>query len=257
MRPLWLLASPRTGSGVLTEYLNRTRCFDPPFTEWFYPDGGWNFEVMKDSDSRPMHTRVSWLPWWNTNGTLEELCDKLPPFNKMQRVQYDYFFAGEHQISQSLPGLRYLLTSRRDLIATAISQYIASRCSRAVPDDRLNAFFVENGFLRERYEMANLPININYLWHCYRTAFRQTTEWEDFLSGEEYLEVCFECFMTNSDVREQVCDFVGVRPIKFPFEDFSTLPIRHPQKEMLTNVLKEILDSGQFKTQPEQRLPML
>jgi hypothetical protein len=212
---------------------------------------------MEDVESRPMHTRVVWLPWHG--GDLS----KLPPFNKLQMVQYKYFF-GERDIRnkrwlrRQLPGVRYLLIKRRNLVATAVSQYITQKCTGAIDHPGQSAYFVEDGFKREEYEKVNLPISVKHLWKCYMQAVRQSTEWDEFVQGEEHIEICFECFMSDPEVREEVCDFVGVRLLKYPFKDFATLPIRHPQKEMLMNILSEMIESGEgFKMQPELQPLML
>jgi LPS sulfotransferase NodH len=92
MQPVWIVGYARTGSRLLTSYLNATGLFRPFFDEWL----------------RLEPTRVY-------------------PFSTVHSHHFAESNLSKETVEKAMPGIRYIWLRRHDLAATAVSTFIARK----------------------------------------------------------------------------------------------------------------------------------
>lgn len=220
MRPVWIVGYPRTGSVLLTSYLNATGMFDPPVDEW----------VRKD------HKKL--YPYSSVHGWHFRKC---------------YNLSDKSHIEESLPSIRYIWLRRRDLVATTVSTFIARNTGVYCLKNKLA--IEEHSAIPIEFKMRHIAPHLLelYLTICQRDHF-----WEHYLSeGDEVLKIHYED--RETDV-QRVFDFLHIKlkPVDpkeyYKFQHPITEKLCHILQEAIDS--NEVEYSPWF-THFEQPIPLL
>ena len=218
MRPVWIVGYPRTGSRLLTSYLNSTGSFNPLIDEWLGP-----------------------------KYVTENL---LPPYSVVHSHHFisKFSFGDKPLIEKSLPGIRYIWLRRRDLVATAVSTFIARQTS---------IYWAKSKQDVEQH--SNLPVRFgNGLFTAYQEVRARDEFWKFYLTeDDEYITTYYE------DIAEdllRICDFLGIDTVTS--EECEYHKLQHPMTEELCRLLQDAVDSKKVeyswpKSHFEQPIPLL
>lgn len=113
--PLWILSYERTGSTFLQDMLNATGLFKPRIDEWFHPDARGAVGLYPD------------IKYWAPDAVTRYVVTNPPKFAKVQAVHATQANPPltREGVEEKLPGIKYVVIMREDMIASAISLYFA------------------------------------------------------------------------------------------------------------------------------------
>ena len=167
----WILSTPRTGGNYLSCLLNLTGWFpklngqDRAFDEWL--------SIHFNSDAK--------------------LFQKNPPaclnihFLQYQKILNAPALADFESI---IPGLKYIVLKRRDVLAQAVSFYIAKESG---------TWRLYSELEQSRYLQKNLDIHQDKLLNAYEHVKNSNILWDNHISGREILEVFYEDLRDNPE----------------------------------------------------------
>lgn len=217
MRPVWIVANVRTGSHVLSGYLNGTGLFEPKFLE--------HFQNLIDKESL-------------IKGPIDPIID-LPRYSVVHSHQFCNFFsiAEKPLIERHLPGIRYVWLRRRDLVASVVSLFIA----------RMTNFFWTDSARSIEYH-AKIPVEYRpMLLDIYFITKMRDAFWSHYLSEQdEYLTVFYEDL--DKGAMRSVFDFLGL-DCEVP-EDCGCYKLKHPMTPVFYDLLQEALEKGYIEDTP-------
>ena len=211
--------------------------------------------IWWDKDGRPWGAGRRWLSEHNLPVEYQYLPYCLPPYSVVHSHHYQDCLALEHKafVEESLPGLRYVWLRRRDLVATAVSTFLARRTG------------VYYAFDEETVQkQSSTPVQFHVdLLDLYWTICARDKFWEFYLSDEdECLTTYYEDLLDPQELR-RVFNFLGIE--NEPIDPGEYHKLHHPMAEELKQQLRDTLDSGQilswgegwFKQHFEHSIPLL
>jgi len=170
MDPVWILAHPRSGSNYFRSLLNSTGLFGPEkeFKEYFNKD---LYPIWRKVDPYSLHRK----------GELEELESRR--FSKVFSSHANDCQLNKERIEKIYPNIRFILYRRKDVLASAVSYYIAN----------------QTGYLlikhnRHKSDFLKKPIQFDgaELYRTYRTVLDLYNGWDDLVKESDCLELTYE-----------------------------------------------------------------
>ena len=181
MRPLWIVGYARTGSHVLSGYLNATGLFDPEIDERMSPSM------------------------------------KILPFPAYSVVHSHHFsshfsFSDKSYIEESLPGLRYIWLKRRDLVATTVSTFIARKTK--IYWTKFNGVVEQQSNIPVEFDESLFRLYCNV---CARDKFWESY----FTDDDEYITIYYENMdlprvFEFLDIDQKIPDTCGYKKFHHP-----------------------------------------
>jgi len=215
----------------LTDALNQTGRFDPEFREWLNPLPPTNRN----------HLQVKWPPWLKIpfdqvvyKKEVKPFLEHLPRYLKIHSFDYQLFFDWQHRadIQRQLPGIKFVRLRRSDLIATAVSHYLAGRTG---------VFATTDASLVEYHSRIRVTIDVQELLRLYKWTVGWDAAWDNFLVDQPHLEVWYEELVNETNVIKTIYEYLGVPTELVQNFQPKLKKFKHSQTPELIALLKEQL----------------
>jgi len=184
---VWILCYFRTGSSFLAEMLNATDLFDGEFGE----------KVQRA-------TRIEIIERYKQ---IYEKGGRLIPQNHTQmcREHFEFFYNNRDKkfIESRLPGLKYILLRRRNLVKSGISDYFSLVTkSSTLPTEKD----------KEKYLDIPIPFDEEMVLESYYRTMKSYYGWISYLQGSKYIEFEHEDLKRHPlMVIGSVLDYLGLK----------------------------------------------
>jgi len=174
LKPCWIICTPRSGSTYLSSILNNIGMFKPQFSEYL----GWKkhkFMTPVDLRSAPPFCKVLHV---HLNRIFRQH-DYLQDVSHTHELQFmQPRVSHRHYIEECLPGIRFVLLNRKNIVNQAVSYCLTS----AISAKHQKSFFqmysdsTHNEFLK-----TNVPITDEQLLEHFRVCTAYQHVWDKFI----------------------------------------------------------------------------
>lgn len=179
MQPLWILCNPRTGSSLLSEYLNNTMCFS-------------NYDNPRIQTANDLIDKnAAFGEWLRVLRSKDDFESHPPIFMKNIFHQHMQLFEDNNNadyIKKIIPNIRFIHLKRSNVKEHIISQYFA---------EITNTWHVLGGEELSNYQNIQVPLDIDLLRKCCEAVASYNSNWDYFLKGESYLTIYYENLVDN------------------------------------------------------------
>lgn len=219
--PCWILTHTRTGSTYLCYLLNNTKLFgnrqrSNPLDGYFFNTWGEYFHA-------------------NVYAGIDEFVKNPPLKAKVHRHHFTRYFKDTDQewIESLLPGLKYVLLRRKDVVAHTVSRYFSreTKTHHCSSEEKLKT-----------YQETVLPLNYQRLLFMYKQTRTCYVEWNNFLKNRNFLDLEYEDVISKpKETVLKVLDFLGMayRPENINLE-VPLHKLEHPQKQEFIQILTDL-----------------
>lgn len=222
-RPCWILCTPRSGSTYLSGILNQTNLFQPPFSEYL----GWKKKAFihpRDLQSPPtfckvLHVHLNRI--FQSPNLLEDIpCDHPLQFMKPQK-NYRLF------IEKQMPNIRFILLTRKDTIAQAVSYCVTAEVSKV---QGKSFFQITSPRQQTEFKETLVSISDETLFKYYLACRNYDTIWDDFLEDSDFFDLKYED-ISDATISE-LLKYSGHHPRKVHCDISASLPAVSSRKDV-------------------------
>ena len=208
--PLYILATPRSGTTLLQVLLNQTGLFDPKISEWFNP--------------RPYYDHIPW-----------PMDEKLPRNCKVfpQHLKQRFGSARLEPIEEAWPDVKYVVVYRKDVAAqTASWMYSCRSDTWNTGDDKRIACYSE-----QRFDIGQKEaMDVLYWMH------NESQKITELFKGKEFVRLEYNQITDDPvGVVQQIlrwCNYEEVDPAVFDFST-ATKKLPNPGKDELAGKIRQ------------------
>ena len=184
-------------------------------------------EWLEGGHDKP-HWKRDWKPFQaEKNANKQWLLQRLPPYAKVFYQHWSSLHFSDrdsYKVAECLPGIRYVLLRRRDQIGTAVSFYIAINTKK---------WFLSNDAI---------DVNRETLLNVYDQTLTWWNAWDDYLYGNDYLEVYYEDLVSDTAEINRILNYLEIQR-KVNYERV-TKQNQHPQKQEIRSILEDAIAKG-------------
>ena len=178
--PCWILSTPRSGSSLLCELLNKTNLFNPIFVEYY-----------NDQYCKNLYNIA-------TNY-------KFKKYNKMMRyplqisnISCKIFYTN---LVNKFSNIRFIHLVRTNIFKQALSLFFSSKT-------RIWLYNINN-----IHDYRDIPYNYSEILESYNFLYQ--AQWNDsifLLGGQKYLDITYEKFISDIDLHmNKIMNFLNIK----------------------------------------------